>query len=100
MPKRRSVRRVDASSVQGDGAWVELRYLRWDEFREAKNWGEDSDDLDRKILVEHVTAWNWGDDDGEPLPQPGDDGEWLGQLTTDEVSFLIESVFGAHDPKN
>ena len=48
----------------------------------------------------HVIAWNWVDDDGNPLPDPKENPEVFDELTDDEVTFLINKMMGVDESKN
>jgi len=51
-------------------------------------------------LKVHVTDWNWVGDDGEPLPKPYEDDSVFDELTTDEVTFIINKLMGVDEAKN
>ena len=53
-----------------------------------------------ETLKKHILAWNWVDDDGEPLPQPQEDSDVFDKLTDDEVAFLIDHMMGIEEVKN
>jgi len=110
MPKRVDAIRLDASEVQGDGAWVELRKLKWREMKElpkrlahVANTEDDYTAEMERLLIEHLVAWNWCNERGEPLPVPKTSAEF-DDLTSDEIKFLsgaIENVVsGAVTRKN
>lgn len=46
------------------------------------------------LIIDHVIAWNWADENGEPLPQPQDDRAVFDDLTDDEFGFLADAVRG------
>ena len=89
MSKRQSIVKIDASSVQGEGAYILWRRMTWGERREvAKDIREDKVDV-IAMLLDLLQDWNWVDADGEklPLPQVADD---LEKLYDEEVSFLAD----------
>lgn len=97
MPKRKSgTFRVDASEVQGDESFVELRTVRYGEFRLAQK-GELKDD---EVLQKHVLEWNFVDDEGVPMPQVRDEPEIVFALTMPEKNFLIDALLNGPDAKN
>ena len=70
---------------------------------------EDLDDFETDIdalgygigkLKVHVLDWNWLDDNGDPLPKPKEDETVFDELTTDEVTFIINKLMGVDESKN
>lgn len=109
MPKRKTaVQKVDASQVQGEGAWVEVRKLKWGEIKKLSRQrgaaGGDEEqiiEMTDELLAEHVLAWNWVDEDGNPLPQPHGNLDVIDDLTDEEFAFLGEVIGGSEqDRKN
>jgi hypothetical protein len=124
-PTRSKVRRFEGGP-QGDAAWLSVRKILYgerksiiDEFNELmKKFGmdtlQDGDeiaaslsslpdaiDIDYELaqfFAQFVTAWNWVDDDGNPLPLPCEDDTVLAKLYGEEVSWINECtaavVFG------
>jgi hypothetical protein len=112
MPQRQNLRRVDASGVQGEGAYVVLRALPWALQQRAQRalveqaggtlpsdltqipvslgFLDANDALTYEMLAGCVAEWNWVDDAGAPLPLPKDGG--LERLTGDEVMFLLQQL--------
>ena len=89
MSKRLSIVKIDASSVQGEGAYILWRRMTWGERREVAN-DIRADKVDViAMLLDLLQDWNWVDADGEklPLPQVADD---LERLYDEEVSFLAD----------
>lgn len=101
MPHRlSSVVRVDASAVQGEGAYVEFRRLTWGEQKTLMRTAQEIESSDDKlravdeserIIVEHIVKWNWVDDNGQLLPLPTSTSD-LEQLPGDEVEFLARGI--------
>jgi hypothetical protein len=90
---------IATPEIQGADSWVEVVPFLVGERLElpAKN--------DRmQLLAERVLAWNWVDQEGEPLPQPGgDQSVFREKLTTFEIVALTELVLkfpGPDDLKN
>lgn len=101
MPQRQSTTRVDASAVQGDGAYVVLRKLTLGEIKALRvATGGDSDKiaLTEDMVREHLVEWNWADDNGVPLPQPTDPAVF-DNVTDDELTFLAQAIAGSVDQR-
>ena len=98
MPKRRGIRRVESTSVQGEGSWVEVDALTVKEVKEMRKQAanDDYDNFDAGIdlVRKHVINWNWVDYDERPLPTPKAYPEIVDTLTVNEVNFLAEALMG------
>lgn len=101
MPQRKRVRRFDASSVQGDGAWIEVAQLTVGEARKAEEirriGDEDSFLTILELYQRHVISWNWVDDDGESMILPKEDPAIVDGLTADEFSFIGDCLAGSEE---
>jgi hypothetical protein len=101
MPQRKRVRRFDASTVQGDGAWIEVAQLTVGEARKAEEvrriGDDDSFDTILDLYQRHVISWNWVDDDGEPMALPRDNPDIVDGLTADEFSFIGDCLAGSEE---
>lgn len=100
MAKRQNVMRLDSAHVQGEDSWVEVRRPTVGERLESlsKEQGLDGRflfDSNSQEVCTFVIAWNWVDDEGQPLPTPKDQPDIYKALTTDEISFLLEAVWGS-----
>jgi hypothetical protein len=95
MPERRAATyRVATPDVQGADSWIELRKI---EYGTRKQYREgEIDALD--IIAMHLIGWNWVDNDGEPLPQPGDGGDL--RLWDDEASAILIAIFRGPDEES
>lgn len=100
MPKRlASTVRIDASAVQGEGAYVELRKFTWGEAKavlQKVNELEQANptafiDATEQLLIEHLLSWNWVDDAGALLAVPQTPAA-LNALTSDEIQFLMDTI--------
>jgi len=106
MPKRKSIRRVESTQVQGADSWVEFTAPRGKDGRQLIELGQqEGSDLERyklngELLVKFVHAWNWVDDDGEPLPQLKEDESILDELTLEEIGWLGQHVVEGAKSKN
>lgn len=90
MPKRNMTYRVDSTEVQGEGSWVDLRYLTYAEVQTSlKGEGDDAE-----LLREHVVKWNWVDSEGKLLGTPED---CLEDLFLSERWFLLGKLFNPTD---
>ncbi len=100
----------DEVETQGEGSWVEFRrrlkakHLRviaqmatLQDVSFQDDPGRVLDVIDRmgQMLAPFVVAWNWTDEEGEPLPQPMGNAEVFGELDFGELMWLIERM-GEH----
>lgn len=103
MPQRQSTTRVDASAVQGDGAYVVLRRLTLGEIRtlraETGKEGSDMFTITEDMIRERIVEWNWADDSGAPLPQPGAHPEVFDSITDEELTFLASAIAGSAEAR-
>lgn len=114
MPRRSSVVRVKTPKLQGDDSWVQMAALKVREIREYRKLAEEKDEDGNEvfdafeggvdILKAHILAWNWVDDDGNPLDQVPDNPKVVDELTNDESLFLsnllLEGPPDEESPKN
>jgi len=96
MPERKvQIIRVDASSIQGEGAFLSLRSYTWDERKALQVRFDElpaNDPLFRskrtrqleEEIQAHLVDWNLVDDQGKPI-KVGD----LGALFDNESSFVF-----------
>jgi len=120
MPERKNTFRVAADEVQGEGSWVDLRRLSWEQQRRAQRllaehaggelprdttkvpltvaFLEVNSEFTREMLASGVAAWNWVDDQGQALPLPAAGGMVL--LSDQEVAFLVVALQPKPPPKN
>ena len=98
MPKRQSVKKHDASVVQGEGSFVITTAVKVKEIREIRKHAadEDFDDFEGGIalLAKHIIKWNFVDDEGNPLSCPKDDPTVIDDLTNEESEFLVGLLMG------
>lgn len=80
--------RIPSDAVQGAGTWVDLRPLTWGETKVSVH----EADVEPLIMA-RVTAWNWADSDGSPLPLPHTP-EVVDALTVDEIRWLALAIIG------
>jgi len=107
MAKRRNTRKVETEDLQGEGSYVILKNIPYKTVREARqkmNSGKSKDLTDeeqakiedefvQEIFSLVVTEWDWVDDDDEPMKLPSN-GLDIGELTIDEISFIMEQATG------
>ncbi len=117
MAQRMATVRVPSDVVQGPGSYVMLRKLGYAQRQRATKmlltaFGgqmpakldmaemtpttellDGNDEFTRELLTENVVAWNWVDDDGKELALPREEGV-IGQLTDEEVTFLVTAIRG------
>lgn len=94
MSKRPTTIKVDASSVQGEGAYIIFKRLTWGERREyLKKYvamkPKETVETSRQFLLEHLVSWNWVDENGAPIPLPKNEEDECA-LYDDEANFLYQ----------
>ena len=120
MVQRLSEREVSTVEVQGEGSWVricpltvgeilglqrrrEVQASPWFKLGRVVGWlrrlfrVRSQADATRDLMSStfaKVSAWNWVDSDGDPLPQPKDDPNIVFQLTNDEYTAVFQAVYG------
>ena len=103
MPQRKSTKRINSESVQGEGSYVILKKLTvgmWKAMRtRADQKDADNFAIDLDTIRDHVVEWNWVDDDGNPWSVPSEDEAVLEMLTIDEKSFLVGALFGSEEER-
>ncbi len=113
MGRRRSIRRVASDVVQGEGSWVEVREVKYGDYKNYRQMTTKAQDmadpvareqagadLDGQVVCENVVDWNWVDDADEQLPLPSSDPSVIDDLTVKEKGFLITAIFEAEQAKN
>ena len=89
MPQRQRVKQVKSEEVQGADSWVKIRKPTVAEARELLGNAEPGAKF-RQVVLD----WNWVDDDGNPLPKPGDVPDITDLLTADEITFINGALTG------
>ena len=86
---RNSVVKVDASKIQGEGAYILWRRITWGERKQIQESNKQGTLDPMQIVIDYLDEWNWVDNDGNPLPIPStlDD---LNDLYDEELEFLAE----------
>ncbi len=82
--------------VQGEGSWVDIRELRYGEYKGIRKMGVEGTapaDLDDQVIREHVAAWNWVDDADKELDLPSINPDVIADLTVQEKKWLITAIF-------
>lgn len=97
MPQRKKTRRVDASAVQGEGAYVDVRSMRYGETADLQEEGDtltphELNEVNIKLIQDKIAGWNWADENGEPLPLPATSEDVVRQLTIEEFGFLVKAI--------
>jgi hypothetical protein len=101
MPQRKAIRQVPTPTVQGDDSWVKVHRLemgKWLAYQ-ANGDGKEDTQIEQarrglRLMAELIVGWNWVDDDGAPLPQPGTDPAVLERLTDEETNLLMGILQG------
>ena len=90
------ITKVETTSAQGDGSWLEFRRPTWGERRGLVAQmepleGETLEQFAFDVLSERLESWNWKDTDGKdmPLPKRMDD---FKAYTEEEVETLFDVV--------
>jgi hypothetical protein len=116
MAQRMNMVRVASDAVQGPDSYVVVRKLGYAQRQRATNilteaFGgqlpknmdlgdleqprqvmEANDAFTRDLLAVNVAAWDWVDDDGQPLPLPSVDPGVVDRLSEDEVAFIVRAI--------
>lgn len=118
MAKRITATRFNSEAVQGEGSFVVMSQLTVKEAKSLFNQSRgtaigdtgETQELTAKdeqiievsfdTIGAHVVAWDWVDDNGDPLPLPKDDPGAIDLLNIDEVKFLAECLTGKDKAKN
>ena len=92
--KHKLYRKVDASEIQGEGAWVLLKAPTLEDIRghtiPAAGDTTAAMDYGMAIIGKLVKGWNWVDDDGSPMPEPTP--ELVAGLPYAEIAWLMEAL--------
>ena len=97
MPKRSNTIRLDASSVQGEGAFVEFQRFTWGEERALRRDAQAAEDDETRInitsqaIVAHLKTWNWVWNDDQPMHLPTTTAD-LDMLLDAEMAFLADGL--------
>jgi hypothetical protein len=93
---------VASEQVQGEGSWVEVREIKYGEYKRARKLAADGggEELDDQMIRDHVAAWNWVDDADQELPLPSADPAVIDDLTVLEKGFLITAIFEVEQNPN
>lgn len=85
--KRLSSVKIDASSVQGEGAFILWRRITWGERKTLQETAKQGELQPLEVLVTYLEDWNWVDINGDPMPIPKTVEE-LNPLFDEEIEFL------------
>lgn len=93
MARIKRIYRAETTDIQGEDSFVEFKSPRVGQIRDIQSAETGRDyDLLLDMLRSNIVAWNWSDDDGEPLPLPE---EAVDDLTADEVVYLVQLLVSA-----
>jgi hypothetical protein len=87
--ERKSSVRVDASTVQGEGAFIVWRRITWGERKALQEAAKKGELQPLEVLVTYLENWNWVNNNGEPMPIPKTVEE-LNPLFDEEIEFLAD----------
>jgi len=102
MGKRTSVLKLDTPKLQGEGSWIKIAGMKVHEIREYRRLSNLEPEKGKEdefvkfdafeggvdMIKTHVLAWNWVDDNDEPLAQVPDDPSVVDELTNEESEFI------------
>lgn len=117
MPKRLNLKTLDSAVLQGEDSWVKMlvptieqskRNMEiiapyQDKLAKLRKEGKTQQDPEyqevmtalneaaKPINSQIFKAWNWVDNEGDPLPQPSEDGAFE-LLTIEEMAWLTAQV--------
>lgn len=97
MPQRNGIRTI-LGGPQGEDAEIRYSVSTINELQAEL----DSLDLSspeaeqraREFFAKRLISWNWVDNDGTPLPQPHNNPDVFGELTSEEMQFVAQCVRG------
>lgn len=115
MPKRLSNQRIISSEMQGDDSWIEIIPPTMEEMKayrksvkplqerleqlkkegksltslEISEVNDAIDEAGKGLISQYVKAWNWVDNDDNPLPQPAEKGA-VDKLNLREVKWIMK----------
>lgn len=81
--------KIDASSVQGEGAFIVWRRITWGERKALQEAAKKGELQPLEVLVTYLEDWNWVNSNGEPMPIPKTVEE-LNPLFDEEIEFLAD----------
>lgn len=81
--------KIDASSVQGEGAFILWRRITWGERKALQETAKEGKLQPLEVLVTYLEDWNWVDGNGDPMPLPKTVEE-LDPLFDEEIEFLAD----------
>lgn len=81
--------KIDASSVQGEGAYILWRRITWGERKTLQETAKKGELQPLEVLVTYLEDWNWVDNNGESMPIPKTVEE-LDPLFDEEIEFLAD----------
>lgn len=107
MPARQNVHVVNSDRVQGEDSFVKVKRITVAEFdahnrqmaavQQAQKDGKaeevaGAEKATREFYAGQLIAWNWVDDNGDPLPQPHNNPAVFETLTMDEIEFITQII--------
>jgi hypothetical protein len=98
MAKRLSTVKVDASKVQGEGAYIEWRRMTWGERKLHRDKAKAGEFDPVALILQSLVSWNWVDGDGNPMPLLTSEAD-LDALYDEEVTYLADVAIRAMQGK-
>lgn len=106
MPERKRTFTATSEVVQGEGSFVTFRKVSYGQLQQARKLAaegtltpEQNEQYGRDWLARSIVAWNWVDDQGQPLPLPAA-GLDIDVLTNEEANWLMAQLIGEAQAKN
>lgn len=93
--KHKTVFKVDSEEVQGEGSFVIVRRMTWDDAEylfSEENTETDQRAIAAEFLPKLIVDWDWVDDNDNPLPKPKEDPSVIKRLPLAELNFLLRAV--------
>lgn len=99
--RQTQTRRIKTDDIQGEDSYVDMTSPRVKEIRaiQVLPAGEDYE-ASISLLSKHIVGWNWTDENDVPIPSPQDDPDAIGELTNDELLYLLRAVGSGGVRKN
>ena len=79
--------RIESTEIQGEGSWVEFQRSTWGMIGQIP----EGDRTGKRLLEMCIVGWNWTDDDGKPLPLPGETPGIIDTLPQEEANWLMQN---------
>lgn len=101
MPKRNNTKRYETPDLQPPDGFVVIKAITVADAKRLQTMSKngDADEAGKQLFSEMVLDWNWGDENGEPLPKPYGNPAVFDLLTPAEIKRLADALAGFPDEK-